>query len=397
MSEYKAELTAGLEKVSAQLDSAIGKQNAELQDSMRASKKTNDTVNALAEQFVAMNADLTKMGDTMTAFEQSTHKAEGGGAQEGMGAQFVGSDTFAEFKAGRATRASFEANTIVTGGDNSVTRHDQLPGVVPGAVRQLTVLPTVLTGQASSNIIYYSRELLWTNNAAGTGEGSSKPESALTFEEKTVPIITIPHFLKASKQALEDSTFLASYIDMRMAHGVRNKIEQQIINGDGFGSSFSGWLATGNSTATSPLLTIDIYGLASKMKYEIIAADYEADYFYMNPADWATAETTRRAAGDTAFVAQSGAVNYVNNGLTPLLWGLPVVLSNNVPVGTMVCKSVSADMYFNRHGVRVEMFEQDTDNVQKNLITIRGEARGAEAVMVPAAIRTGDITGITAS
>ena len=98
----------------------------------------------------------------------------------------------------------------------------------------------------------------------------------MTFEEKTVPIITVPHFLKASKQALEDSTFLASYIDMRMAHGVRNKIEQQIITGDGVGQNFSGWLATGNSTATSPLLTIDIYGLASKMKYEIIAADYEA-------------------------------------------------------------------------------------------------------------------------
>ena len=174
MSEYKAELTAGLEKVSAQLDAAIGKQNAELQDSMKASKKTNDTVNALAEQFVAMNADLVKMGDTMTAFEQSTHKAEGSGAQEGMGAQFVGSDSFADFKAGRANRASFEANTIVTGGDNSVTRHEQLPGVVPGAVRQLTVLPTVATGAASSNIIYYSRELLWTNNAAGTAEGSVK-------------------------------------------------------------------------------------------------------------------------------------------------------------------------------------------------------------------------------
>ena len=31
MSEYKAELTAGLEKVSAQLDAAIGKQNAYFQ------------------------------------------------------------------------------------------------------------------------------------------------------------------------------------------------------------------------------------------------------------------------------------------------------------------------------------------------------------------------------
>jgi len=294
MSEYKAELTAGLEKVSAQLESAIGKQNAELQDSMKASKKTNDTVSALAEQFVAMNADLVKMGDNMTAFEQSRQSASTEEVSQGMGAQFVASDSFADFKAGQTNRASFEANTIVTGGDNSVTRHEQLPGVVPGAVRQLTVLPTVSTGQASSNIIYYSRELLWTNNAAGTAEGADQPESVLTFEDKTVPIITDPHFLQASQQTLQDSTFFASYIDMRMAHGVRHQIEQQIITGNGVGQNFSGWLAAGNSTATDPLLTVDIYGLASQMKYGIISVDYEADYFYMNPSDWQKRMEERR-------------------------------------------------------------------------------------------------------
>ena len=154
-------------------------------------------------------------------------------------------------------------------------------------------------------------------------------------------------------------------------------------------------MAAGNFTEVDPVGTTDIYGLASKQKYAIIAADYEPNYFYMNPTDWATAETIRRAAGDAAFVAASGAVTYVNNGLTPMLWGLPVVLSNNVPVGSIICKSVGADMHLNRMGTTVEMFEQDGDNVTTNLITIRAEMRGAEAVMVPAAINRGLISGIT--
>jgi hypothetical protein len=131
------------------------------------------------------------------------------------------------------------------------------------------------------------------------------------------------------------------------------------------------------------------------MKMEVIGADYEPSYFYMNPADWGAAETERRASGDNAFVAASGAVSYVNNGLTPLLWGLPVVLSNNVPAGTMICKSADADMYANRESTIVEMFEQDGDNVTKNLVTVRAETRGANLVFTPAAIRTGDITAIT--
>jgi hypothetical protein len=53
-------------------------------------------------------------------------------------------------------------------------------------------------------------------------------------------------------------------------------------------------------------------------------------------------------------------------------------------------------MYANRESTIVEMFEQDGDNVTKNLVTVRAETRGAELVFTPAAIRTGDITAITA-
>ena len=397
MSDYKAELESTLKALDEKVGSALAKHDAEVVELGKASKKSTEELKALTEQHAEAVAELKKMGDAMTALEQKTVAQAGEEKAEGLGTQFINSDAFKNFQSGQSNKAaaSFQNNTITEGTGNTVTRHEQLPGVVPGAFRQLSVMPTVAQGSTSSNVIYYSRELLWTNNAAETAEAATKPESVLTFEEVTENVRTIPHFIKVSKQALEDSTFLASYIDRRMDHGVRQRIESQIINGDGTGVNLSGWLAAGNFTATSPLATTDIYGLANKMKYEIIAADYMPDYFYINPSDWSAAETIRRGTGDAAFVAASGAVSYVNNGLTPLLWGLPVIASNAVPVGTLICKSVDADMYFRRNDVRVEMFEQDEDNVQTNLLTVRAEARGAEAVMVPAAIRTGDITAIT--
>lgn len=337
-----------------------------------------------------LDSAINSLNDEIVAVAQKQSVAPEVIEKKTFGQEVLGSDGIKSFIAGETNRGRTEIkNTIVNSG-NDTSRHEQLAGAIPGAFRQLSVMPTVMQGSASSNIIYYSKELAYTNAAAVTAEGVAKPESTLTFEEVNVAVKTIPTYLRVSKQALDDSTFLASYIERRLRHGVNTSVENYVIN-----DTTDGWLATGNNTVTSPLLTIDLFGLANKMKMEVIGADYEPSYFYMNPADWGNAETERRASGDNAFVAASGAVSYVNNGLTPLLWGLPVVLSNNIPAGTIVCKSAEADMYANRESTVVEMFEQDGDNVTKNLVTVRAETRGANLVFTPAAIRTGDITAIT--
>lgn len=393
MTDTILEVKNALASIEAQVEAKLDAINKEVESKGTAN---TDAIKALDVE-LKKERDLSKqLRDEITDLAQKAAKAPDSKEAKTFGQLIVSSPEFKSYLSGSAQKARVEVkNTIVNSG-NDTSRHEQLGGVVAGAFRQLTVMPTIMQGGVSSNSVEYSRELAWTNAAAGTAEGAQKPESTLTFEEVSTPVRTIPHIIKVSKQALDDSTFLASYIERRMSHGVNKAIESQVIAGDGTGQNLSGWLATGNSTVVSPLLTTDFFGLASKLKYAIISADYTPDYFYANPTDWAAAETERRATGDKAFVAANSAVSYVNNGLTPLLWGLPVVLSNSVPVGTLICKSFDADMYASRDTVMVEMFEQDGDNVQKNLVTVRAEARGAQLVFTPAAIVTGDITGITA-
>jgi HK97 family phage major capsid protein len=378
--ELKTTLSAMSAKMHDQIEAKM------LEASQVADQKGVEHKAVIAE----MDASIKSLNDQIVELAQKHSVPVELLEAKSFGQQVLESTGIKSFIAGETNRGRVELkNTIVNSGNNTSV-HDQLAGAIPGAFRQLTVMPTVMQGAASSNIIYYSKELLFTNNAAITAEGVDKPESVLTFEEVNTSIKSIPTFLRVSKQALDDSTFLASYIERRLRHAVNNKVEDYVIN-----DTTDGWLATANNTVTSPLLTVDLFGLANKMKMEVIGADYEPSFFYMNPSDWGDAETSRRASGDNAFVAASGAVAYVNNGLTPLLWGLPVVLSNNIPVGSIVCKSMDADMYANRESTIVEMFEQDGDNVTKNLITVRAETRGAELVFTPLAIRTGDITGIT--
>lgn len=373
-----------------EMKSAIGKKHEEIEAKMaEVSEKAEQGGAEYKAAVESLDAAIKKLDEQVVELAQKHNVTTDEVESKTFGQQVVEAEGIKSFLAGTTNKGRVELKNTITNNGNDTSRHDQWSGAFGGAFRNLTVMPTLMVGQSSSNIIYYSVETTWTNNAAVTLEGVAKPESDLDFTESNKAIKTHAHIIKVSKQALADSSFLASYIDRRMRHGVNNAIESYVIT-----DATDGWV--GNSTATSPLLTTDIYGLASKMKYEIIAADYEPSYFYMNPTDWSTAETTRRATGDGAFVAASGAVTYVNNGLTPLLWGLPVVLTNNVPAGTMYCKSVDADMYADREQTVVEMFEQDANNVQTNLITVRAEARGAECVFAPLAIRSGDITAITA-
>jgi HK97 family phage major capsid protein len=380
--ELKTALSEMHEKIEAQVKAVTEKSEAKGAEYKQAISELDASIKSLNDEIAEL---AQKHATTQEVIEAKT-----------FGQQVMESEGVKSFLDGTSSRARVEVKNTILNSGNASSTHDQMSGVVPGAFRQLTVMPTVMTGSAASNTIFYSKESNWVNGAASQVEGNAKAEATLTFEEVSEPVRTIAHFIKVSKQALDDSAFLSSYIERRLRHGINNKVEDQVINGDGTGVNLSGWLATGNHTVISPLLTVDFFGLANKLKMAVIAADYEPSYFYVNPADWGNAETARRASGDNAFVAASGAVAYVNNGLTPMLWGLPVVLSNNVPAGTLICKSTEADMYAEREGTVVEMFEQDSDNVTKNLVTVRAETRGAELVFTAAAICTGNIAGITA-
>lgn len=383
MSEFKDALSAMHKEIEQKMDSVSEKAESKGAEYKQSITELDTAIKGLNDQILDLAQKHDMPADQMEA--------------KSFGEQVLESDSIKNFLSGENLKGRTEIKNTILNSGNASSVHDQLSGVIPGAFRQLTVMPTIAQGSTNSNSVFYSKESSWVNGVASQVEGDAKAESTLTFAEVNEPVRTLATIIRVSKQALADSSFLASYMERRLRHGVNTKVEDQIINGDGTGVNLSGWLATGNNTVISPLLTIDFFGLANKLKMAVIANDYEPNFFYANPSDWGTAETSRRASGDNAFVAASGAVSYVNNGLTPLLWGLPVVLSNNVPAGTLICKSQDADMYASREGTVVEMFEQDGDNVEKNLITVRAETRGAELVFTAAAIVTGDITSITSS
>jgi HK97 family phage major capsid protein len=244
----------------------------------------------------------------------------------------------------------------------------------------------------NSNAIEFTKENVFTNNAAETAEGASKPESSLTWSLVNMPISTVAHWIKISRQVAMDNTLLAVYVNNRMRYGVQRKVETQLCVGDGVAPNISGIFDTGNFTAHGYAnadlgSTLKKLVLLRKVIADSWSAGYPAEAILLNPADFATIEIellTTAAGQVRVAVDQAGVMR---------LWGVPVIQSVGVAADTFAVGAFSqAYTLYNREGVVVEMSESDSDNFTKNLITIRAERRLALATEVPGAIRAGDMT-----
>lgn len=386
-------------------------------------KEINANMETMKKDTVAMNAELKKLAETagndakaaieagndlakkISAQAQSIVELEqkladgvikGKAPVETLGQMVIKSDAFKQYAAGNSGQRSFriEANTIIgqegspaENADTIVAPH-RLPGIIPGAFRQLKVRDVLPQGTTGGNMVEYTRELAWTNNAAEVAEGAQKPQSALTFELVNAPVRTIAHWIKASKQVLSDAPQLQSYIDTRMRYGVEYRIDQQLLTGDGNGQNISGMLDAGNFTAFTPETGDNALDSINKAIYQVYGSDYAPTAIIMNPQDWGAIERLKVGASDDRYI-----IGNPQGQIGAVLWGLPVVVTNAMTQGHFLVGAMPiAFQVWNRQGTVVEVFEQDETNVQQNLLTIRAEARLALAVYRPASVRSGLLT-----
>lgn len=355
-------------------------------------KVSNEAIEAARKAIEQVTTLATRLTESeQKIFDQVKNGKE---APKTLGSIIIDTDEFKNFASGmnRSMRVDVQNNTITgqsgspSRNSNTIVAPDRLAGINAGAFRRLRVADVIPQGTTSSNMIEYTRETGFVNNAAETGEGDSKPQSNLTFDLQTSPVATIAHWLKVSKQVREDAPMLASYIDTRLAYGVELRKDSQLLNGNGTGQNLSGLLKSNNYTGFSPVAGDTALDSLNRMKYLVDAADYHATAILMNPVTWG--EIERIKGNDEHYV-----IGNPLNPFGPFLWGLPVVTTNAMPQGKAHVSAIEIlAQIFNRSGTVVEAFEQDDVNVQKNLITIRAEARLALAVFRPVSAQYGALT-----
>lgn len=370
--------------IEAKLKGVSDKAEGELATLGKVSADTKTAMETLA-------VDQRELADRLQRLEQKGALPQGEpSGVEDWGQQFIKNAGYKAMVGGNAQRARAEVKNTVTGSDATVAP-DRKPGVVPGASNVLTLESLYTSLPTSSNAIEFTKEASFTNNAAEAAEGAAKAQSDLTFSLVNMPISTVAHWIKISRQLAGDAPALAAYINTRMRYGVNRKVEAQLANGDGTAPNISGFLDTGNFTAHGYAdaalgSTLKKFTLIRKVVADLWNAGYMANAVVLNAADWATMETE-------AMVSTSTGVAIAYDQMGPRLWGLRVVQSIGMTADTFAVGDFTQHgTIYNREGVVVDMSESDSDNFTKNLITLRAERRLALASEVPAAIRAGDLT-----
>jgi hypothetical protein len=127
-----------------------------------------------------------------------------------------------------------------------------------------------------------------------TPEGSTKPESSFTYSLQTQPVVTLAHWLGASRQLLDDSQAFSQYVNGRMLYLLQLKEETELLFGDSSTGHLKGLCPTATAFAGSGGL-IDAVGQAISA---LAAVDREADSVVVNVSDWWSARQDGTAIRD---------------------------------------------------------------------------------------------------
>lgn len=384
--EIKADHQKSIDKVKEIAEKALA-------DARSAGGVAEKTKEAADEALIKMNA----LGEQLATLEQKLARkpGDGDGKPQSVGEKFVESEDFRKsltLTSKKRGAASIEVKATLTsandgsaGAVGAAIETTRLPGIQALPQRRMTVRDLISPGQMDGAALEYVQETGFTNNAGMVAEGAAKPSSDIKLELKNTSAKVIAHWMKASRQVLDDIPALRSIIDQRLLYGLAYKEEGQILNGDGTGQNLAGIIPQATAFAAPIALagatSIDIMRLAM---LQAALAEYPATGHVMHPIDWAWIETLKDGQGRYVIGNPQGTA-------TPTLWGLPVVQTQAVSVDKFLTGAFKLGaQVFDRWQSRVEVATENEDDFIKNLVTVLAEERLALAVYRPEAFIYGD-------
>lgn len=398
-------VSADLERVSSDLSRKAEEALTEVKNVGRMTEATKGEV----DQLLIKHNEAAQSVETLThRLDELEQKAVRRGPeqerQKSLGERFTEDEAVKQWITSGPTkgkadmRVNHALTSLTTDADGSVgdaINQTRLPGVLELPQRQLFIRDLITPGRMDGNTLEYVQETGYTNAAAPVAEGVAKPESTLKFDLVSTSAKVIAHWMKASRQVLDDISQLRSVIDQRLLYGLREEEEDQILNGDGTGQNLNG-IVTQATAFASPIAVnaaldtkVDVVRVAM---LQAALAKFPATGIVLNEIDWAEIELTKTDDGAYLFANPQGTVGQ-------RLWGLPVVATPAMTAGDYLVGAFRMGaQLFDRWDARVEVGYVN-DDFTKNMVTILAEERLALAVYRPEAFITGDfaasITDIT--
>ena len=258
--------------------------------------------------------------------------------------------------------------------------------------RQTTILDLIPTGTTTSNSIEYYEMTTSINNAAAvaeatatTGTTGTKPEGAIAWALRSLPVATIAEWIPITNQTLADAPQIAGLIENQLLQHLQLALETQVISGTGAPPNLLGMLTnTGIGTiglgAGSGSVLDAIY---HAMTIVMATGLSNPTASVWNPLDFEAVRLAREnAATGTLGAYLMGPPN--TTGPTTL-WGRPAITAIGMPVDTALVADFTQMMLFDREQGAIRTGTIN-DQFIRNMQTILAELRAAFALFRPTAV-----------
>ena len=379
MSDNISEIMTGLDKIGERLTNL---------ETDRVSAK------AFAEKAQELGAKQADLARELLEIRQKNEAVPARAEAKSVGDSFVADKAYTDFVSGAATSAravitldkDSHPTTVGTSGPAATSLAPSFyAGVfgtpnVPQKIEPL--IPHIAVTTDSVDYVTVAD----TIGAAGVAEAAKIPESTFTPTLAKANVVNVAHYTKITKQLADDAPALAAYINTKMLYGLQNKVEDQIVNGNGTAPQLKGLLADGSYTDASTQLAgaKNLFDLLLLLQGVAETAAYEPEALVLNPMTWAQLAMEKDSQGRYLLGGPGLAAN-------KSVWGIPVVTSSAVPAGKFIFGNFTQTVtIYDRQQVAVEMTGTNEDDFTHYLYTIRASRRLALAVEVPAGIFAGD-------
>ena len=262
------------------------------------------------------------------------------------------------------------------------------PGIVPALLENLDVLDIIDLIPTDAEVIQIVTEAAFTNIAVETAEQSAAPEAAESFTLSTVSCQWIPATIPMTRQILADEPRLQAFIQNRLLWSIRDRLQNQFINGNGAGQNLTGivnWPNVLNQLKVvvgSPLEPQLDAVLAAKTAIIVATKGmYMPQYLLMNPSDFEEIQLAKDTLGRYIYGGpQSGAVGTV--------WGMTPVVHPLFAQGCPIIADMRAFEGYIREDVSLSVTDSHSDHFTKGIVDFLASGRFACAVTQPKAFCT---------
>ena len=388
--------------INKNLDAFTAKMNEEIKHAGSAAEETKSAIQATDAKLFEVQIEIAKLAQKQIELETASKRIVANGERsKSFSEHIMEAATLADvtkmFEQSKAGQFQVKA-TMTTAANllNDTIRPERLPGVIypmPSMTRVRQVLPVLPLN--NTNGVEWMVETGYTSNADTVSDGSNKPEDDLTIDTESIPARTIATTMRLHKNMLADLPLLSSYLATRGVDSVMDVEDDQLLYGNGNTPNLTGIL-TNSLSAFNPF---NLYaamvaqgnrgaGYYDILRFAILQArlsNLRPNAILLSPADKAVIDTLQ--IQDGAYRRQPDGTVLVNN-----IWGLPVAEVDAMNAGEFAIVTAGAASIFEREGMTIGFFEQDRDNVQKNLVTVRIEERILVATQRPEGIVTGEFS-----